>query len=628
VKLAPALFLAFAAAAQQPPAWEVPSTGGLTSAFRVPAVAPLHLENTPRLDSLFRDGRINLSLEDAIALALENNLDLELVRYAPRLAQTDLLRAQAGSSLRGVPLSVREGPAGLGAPTTGPNGTLGGGNTPGLGALSGPGVQTDLSIIGSLPLSTGPAVPGFDPAIVGTVGWNHTSDPQNSAFLSNIRSLNASTAVGNVGLRQGFSTGASLDVGWSTLRQRANNPLWNFNPAISSSLGLTFTQPILRGFGPAVNRRYIRIARNNLQVADYVFRQQVIATVTGVVRLYWDLASLNEDVRVRQEAVASAEQFLSDSKNQIETGTLAPVDVTRAQAELSRRKRDLAVARSLVQQEEAVLKDYLTRTPPDSTIASAPIALSDRMTIPTTEPVEPLNDLVAKALRLRPDVSQARLQITNSQISLQGSKSALLPALDLVATAQNNGLAGRPNASAIVAGNPLLGGGGGDPFLIGGYGDAVSQLFSRNFPDYGVALQLTIPLRNRTARADVVRDQLSVREQQIRLQQLEKQVRLDVTNALIAVGQARESYEAARSERILQEQILSAEREKLEVGASISVYVIQFQRDLAGAQSAEVSALASYQKAKAALQRSVGTILEDYSIVMDEAVRGAVSRRN
>jgi outer membrane protein TolC len=250
------------------------------------------------------------------------------------------------------------------------------------------------------------------------------------------------------------------------------------------------------------------------------------------------------------------------------------------------------------------------------------------MTIPTTEPVEPLNDLVAKALRLRPDVSQARLQITNSQISLQGSKSALLPALDLVATAQNNGLAGRPNASAIVAGNPLLGGGGGDPFLIGGYGDAVSQLFSRNFPDYGVALQLTIPLRNRTARADVVRDQLSVREQQIRLQQLEKQVRLDVTNALIAVGQARESYEAARSERILQEQILSAEREKLEVGASISVYVIQFQRDLAGAQSAEVSALASYQKAKAALQRSVGTILEDYSIVMDEAVRGAVSRRN
>jgi outer membrane protein TolC len=604
----------------------MPPPGGITSAYRTPPVAPVHLENSRRLDSLFRDSRITLSLEDAIALALENNLDLELVRYAPRLAETDLLRAEAGSALLGIPLSVREGPAGLGGPAAGPNGTLGGGNTPGLNALTGPGVQTDLSIIGSLPLSTGPRVPSFDPAIVGNIGWNHTSDPQNSTFLSNLRSLNASTTVANFGLQQGFATGGSFDVGWNTFRQRANNPLWNLNPAISSSLALTFTQPLLRGFGPAVNKRYIKIAKNNRQIADFVFRQQVIATVSGVVRLYWDLATLNEDVRVRQEAVASAEQFLSDNKNQIEAGTVAPVDVTRAEAELSRRKRDLAVAKSLVRQEEAVLKDYLTRSPLDSTLANAPIVLSDRMTIPPQERIEPLNDLVVKALSLRPDVAQARLQIANSEISLQGSKSALRPALDLVASAQNNGLAGPRNGLALTPGNALFGGAGGDGFLLGGYGDAVSQLFSRNFPDYGIGLQLTIPLRNRTARADVIRDQLSVREQQIRLQQLEKQVRLEVTNALIAVEQARESFEAARSERVLQEQVLSAEREKLEAGASTSFYVIQYQRDLAGARSAETSALASYQKAKTALQRSVGTILEDYSIVMDEAVRGAVSR--
>ncbi len=624
-----ALLFAVSAGAQQPPAsvWQMPSPGGIASAYRSPAVDPVHLENSRRIDSLFRDSRITLSLEDAIALALENNLDLELVRYAPRLAETDLLRAEAGSALRGIPLSVREGPAGLGGPAAAPNGTLGGGNTPGLNALTGPGVQTDLSIIGSLPLSTGPPVPRFDPAIVGNIGWDHTSDPQNSAFLANLRSLNASTTVGNFGLQQGFATGGSFEVGWNTFRQRANNPLWNLNPAIGSSLGLTFTQPLLRGFGPAVSKRYIKIAKNNLQVADFVFRQQVIATVSGVVRLYWDLASLNEDVLVRQEAVASAEQFLSDNKNQIDAGTVAPVDVTRAEAELLRRKRDLAVAKSLVRQEEAGLKDYLTRSPLDSTLANAPIVLSDRMAIPPQEQIEPLNDLVAEALRLRPDVAQARLQITNSEVSLQGSKSALRPALDLVASAQNNGLAGRPNGSALTSGNSLLGGAGGDGFLLGGYGDAVSQLFSRNFPDYAVGLELTIPLRNHTARADVIRDQLSVREQQIRLQQLEKQVRLEVTNALIAVEQARESFEAARSERVLQEQVLSAEREKLDVGASTSFYVVQYQRDLAGARSAEISALASYQKAKTALQRSVGTILEDYSIVMDEAVRGAVSRQ-
>lgn len=624
----PVFLLPVVAVAQLAPVsgLQLPSPGGITAAYRTPVVTPVLLENSRRLDGLFRDGHINLSLEDAIALALENNLDLELVRYAPRLAGTDLLRAEAGSLLRGIPLSVRESPAGLGSPSAGPNGTLGGGNTPGLNALTGPGVQTDLSIIGSLPLSTGPAVPGFDPVIVGNLGWNHTSDPQNSTFLSNIRSLNASTTTGNIGLQQGFATGGSFEVGWNTLRQRANNPLWNLNPAISSSLGLTFTQPLLRGFGPAVNKRYIRIAKNNLKVADFVFRQQLIATVSGVVRLYWDLASLNEDVRVRQDAVASAEQFLSDNKNQIEAGTVAPVDVTRAQAELSRRKRDLAVARSLVRQQETVLKDYLTRSPLDGTLASAPIALSDHMAMPAQERVEPLNDLVVKALQSRPDVAQARLQITNSEISLQGSKSALKPALDLVASTQSNGLAGATNNSAIGVGNPLLGG-GGDGFLVGGYGDAVSQLFSRNFPNYGVGVQLTIPLRNRTARADVIRDQLSVREQQIRLQQLEKQVRLEVTNALIAVDQARESFDAARSERVLQEQVLAAEQEKLEVGASTSFYVVQYQRDLAGARSAEVSALASYQKAKTALQRSVGTILDDYSIVMDDAVRGTVSRR-
>ena len=272
-----------------------------------------------------------------------------------------------------------------------------------------------------------------------------------------------------------------------------------------------------------------------------------------------------------------------------------------------------------------MLKDYLTRSTPDAALTNAPVVLSDRMAIPAQERIEPLNDLVARALRIRPDVAQARLQITNSEISLQGSKNALRPALDLVASAQNNGLAGRPSGFALNPGSSVTGGAGGDGFLVGGYGDAVSQLFSRNFPDYGVGLQLTIPLRNRTARADVVRDQLSVREQQIRLQQLEKQVRLEVTNALIAVEQARESFEAARSERVLQEQILAAEREKLEVGASTSFYVVQYQRDLAGAQSAEISALASYQKAKTALQRSVGTILEDYSVVMDEAVRGTVS---
>ena len=606
--------------------WRLPEGGRLTDAYRVPQVAPSSVKNSERWDRLLRDGKLYMSLQDAIALGLENNLDLELVRYAPRIAETDEMRASAGESLRGVPLSVREGPNGLGNPAVGPNGTLGGGDTPGLNALTGPGVQTDLSILGSLPLSTGAPVPSLDPVLKGGFGWDHRSDPQNSAFLPDVRSLNSSTAWSGIGIEQGFITGGYFDLSWDNQRQRVNSPLLNYNPATRSSLGLNFTQPLLRGFGPAVNRRYITIAKNNRQVADHVFHQQVIATVSSIIRLYWDLVSLGQDVQVRKQAQTSAEQLLEDTKNQMQTGTAAAIDVVRAQAELARRKRDVSVSESLVRQQEVVLKEFLSRSRLNSAVSAAPIVTTDTVQIPDQDPIEPLDDMVTRAFENRPDLAQARLQVVNSEISLKGSKSALLPALDLVASAQNNGLAGNPGGVTLLPnGNPLLGTPRpGDPLLIGGFGSATSQLFSRNFPDYGVGVRLSIPLRNRAARADVIRDQLSVRQQQVRLLQLEKQVRLEVTNALIAVQQARATWEATRQERVLGEQTLDAEREKLEAGASTTFYVIQFQRDLAAAQSAEVSALGNYVKARAALQRALGTTLKDHNVELDNARKGTL----
>lgn len=619
--------------AQQAPQVPVDSRGGLPEggqlkdAYRFPQVAPLQFRDSGRWDALLRDGKLYLSLQDAIALGIENNLDLELVRYAPRLAETDEMRAAAGESLRGVPLSIRDGPQGLGTPAVGPNGTLGGGDTPALNSLVGPGVQTDLSILGSLPLSTGTPVPSLDPVLTGGFGWDHRSDPQNSAFLPSIRSLNSSGAWGGIGLQQGFLTGGFLNFFWDAQNQRVNSPLLNYNPATTASLGFTFTQPLLRGFGIGVTNRYIRIARNNRKVTDYVFQQQVIATVSAIVRLYWDLVSLREDVDVRKKAQASAGQLLEDTKNQMQAGTAAAIDVVRAQAELARRKRDISVSESLVRQQEVVLKEFLSRSRLDPVIRAAQIVPTDRVRIPAQEPVEPLDDLVERALRNRPDLAQARLQLTNSEITLKGSKSALLPALDLYATAQNNGLAGNPDGVAVLpGGNPLIGNSPGDPLLTGGFGGATSQLFNRNFPDYGVGVKLSIPIRNRGARADVIRDQLTVRQQQVRLQQLEKQVRIEVTNALIAVQQARDTWEATNQERILGEQTLQAEREKMDVGASTSFYVIQFQRDLAAAQSAEVSSLGSYVKARAALQRALGTTLSDYNIELQEALDGTVRR--
>jgi outer membrane protein TolC len=415
-----------------------------------------------------------------------------------------------------------------------------------------------------------------------------------------------------VGYLQGFTSGGTIDVFFTNSHVNQANPLSVYNPTVTSNFGISFTQPLLRGFGFEANRRYIRIAANNRRVSDTVFVQQLMATVSGIVRLYWDLQSLNGDVRVREEAVASADQFLRDSRNQMQAGTFAEVDVTRAQSELSRRQRDLAVARSLVRQQEVTVMDYITRGRAEGPLVNAPIIATDPLPQPAAAQDLSIDQLYAEALQNRPDAAQVKIQLENAELSLRGSRNGVRPELDVLAVAENSGFGGAIAQQGTAA----------DPLLTGGYGSALSQIAHNNFPTYAVGVQLALPIRNQAARSDVIRDELTVRQQQIRIRQLEKQIRVEVTNASIAVGIARETYEATKSERIFQEQTLAAEQQKLEVGASTSFFVIQYQRDLAAARSAEVSALASYQKAKAGLQRATGTILKDYQIVLDEAFRG------
>lgn len=593
--------------------------GLLTASLWAQPAAP-RLENSARIDQLVRDGKLRLSLKDAIALALENNLDVELQRYNRRLAETDVMRARAGGALRGIPLSVHEGPASLGVPVVTGSG-LGGGDTPALDRFSGTGAQLDLSLLGSLPLSTGPAVPSLDPVLTGTLGWNHTSTPQNSTFLSPLRSLNASTATASAGISKGLISGGSVGLSFENQHQNINNPLLSFSPYSTSTLRLDFRQPLLRGFGPAVTTRYIRIARNNQKVSDLVFRQQVISTIHAVIRLYWDLASLTEDVRVRQEALASAEQLLRDTRELATQGVRASIDVTRAQAEVARRQRNIVIARSLARQQSELLKDYLLRESEDK-LREIAIETTEPLVVPDAPAQQPLEQLAVQALQERPDLAQARLQLENSMTNLKGSRSALRPALDVVASAANNGLGGQPNEtklSSLAPSSP-------NPFFVGGYGDALGQVFQRNFPDYGVALQFSVPVLNRAAKADVTRDQIQVRQQELRLKQLEKQARLEIRNAQIAVEEAHASYESARQERILEEQTLEAEKEKLDVGASTTFLVIQYQRDLTQARSSEATAQSSYWKARAALDRATGTMLTAHDIEFDEAVAGSVTK--
>jgi len=405
--------------------------------------------------------------------------------------------------------------------------------------------------------------------------------------------------------------------------QRTNATNQTLNPNTTSSLSLNLVQPLLRGFGPAINRRFIRIAKNNQKTSDLVFRQQLIATVAGVIRLYDDLVSLGEDVKVKEETLALAQRLYEDSRVQVEQGTLAPVELTRARAEVAAAQQDLANSTGNLRQQELIVKTVLTRRgTADQMVHDSHLQPTTPIDIPTQEPVQVPGDLLAEAFRGRPELQEARLQIENSHISLEGSRNELLPELDLVATGQNSALAGQPNALAPVTAS----GGMATAGPTGGVGTDLSQVFSGRYPTYSVGIQLNLPLRNRIAQADVARDEIQVRQWDVRRQQLENQIRLEVEASVIALSQARAAYDAAVQARTLQEQSLSIELEKFGVGLSTTLLVMQYQSYVAQARSTEVAARNVYAKARVALERATGSTLENNGVTVDEAMRGKVSR--
>jgi len=598
------------------------------SPYQAKPVPPVNLQNSQRIFDLLRAGQLYLSLADAIALALENNLDIEVERYLPRIAQTDIQRSKGGGLLRGLSLLVDEPAPGIG----GPNGPL----LTNLTASSTPAPavnsnlsdvalitqqQNDLSVTGAIPLSSGPAIPQYDPTISGLLNWAHQSTTEYNPLLTGSSNwLLSNNFNGNIGWTQGFSTGTQLSVTFDNTRLTSNAARYTYNPILSSSLGFTITQPLLRGFGIELNRRYIHIANNNQKIADLVFRQQVIDTVAGIARLYTDLVSLNEDLKVKREALRLAERLYADNQNKVQQGQQAPIEVTRAQAQVAVSRQALVSAEGLVEQQELIVKTAITRGGlANPIIRAAHIVATDTVTVPETEPVRSVEDLTAEAVRSRPDLAQAGIQVENSQISLKGSLNALRPELDVVGTVQNGGLSGdvNPAATALTPGATLY---------PGGYGTALGQIFRNNFPTYAIGLQLSLPLRNRVAQADAVRDELQVRQSQLRRQQFEDQVRLEVADAYVAMQQARAAYEAAVQSRILQEQSVKVEQETFDVGLATNYLVIQYQTFLAQAQSTEVSAKGAYAKAKVALDRATASTLEVNQVSVQDAQNGRVAR--
>lgn len=573
-------------------------------------VSPAKLTDSARLDSLMRGGNLYLSAQDVIAIALENNLDIAIQRYGPALAREVLRRAEGGGALRSVGVAIASGPASVS--TAGVNVSAVGLGDSGGGISSGGGITAS---IGTTP-------PNFDPFIFASANFQHQSVPLSVTSVSLIDTLITDSRSYQFGAGQSFATGTYAQMVWASSHLSLNSPANLLNPYVQGYLDFYITQNLLQGWGKGTNDRYIRIARNNIKVSDLQFKQQVVTTVSAVLNLYWDLVSFNEDRRIKQQAVQTAQQLLEDNRNQVRIGTLPEIEVTRAAAQVSSSQEDLLISETNVAQQEIVLKNALSRTGISSAaLDDVHIIPLDRIVVPDKEDLKPAEELVSEALENRPELEKARINLESTRISTAGTRNALLPTLQVFAELTNNGLAGDPNPlrNPAIVGSPA-------PSIVGGYGGLAGQVFRRDYPNYSAGFSLNIPLRNRIAQADYATDQLTMRQTEMQLQKALKQIRVDVKTAVIGLQQARSRYEAAVATRTLAEQTLEAEQNRFAFAEATIADVVAAQRDLAADQTGEIQAMANYTHAKIAFDEAVGQTLDVNHISIDEARAGGVGR--
>src|SRR6266852_1375678 len=580
-------------------------------------VAPPNLANTPRIDQLMHDGKLYISMNDAVALALENNLDIAIARYNLNIAETDGWRAKAGSSTLGLNNGVVQNTPGGGVGGLGTQvGSGQGGTSVGAG-----GAGTGAGGLVQSTLGSGPQITSFDPILTGTFQVDHNHILPSSTF-SPASPANATT--GNFSYQQGFQWGTNLLVGFSNQRQTvADAPFQPLSPQLKSSFNFQLTQHLLQGFGFAPNTRFIQIAKNNREISDVAFRLQITTTVDQIENMYWDLVFAYENVRVQKEQLAFAQKTLSDNQKQVEIGTLAPIEVVRAQSTVASNQQTLTVALTNLQLQQLLMKNALSRTLVDPALADAEVIPTSTMELPAQEAVVPIQDLVNEALSHRPELAEQRINLSNTEISNKAVRSALKPSLDLFAYYQGTGLGGALNPNYLCTTDPTQCTGNANPATS--YSGALGQLVDSTAPDKGVGLTLSIPLRNRTAQATQVRSEFEYRQAQLRLQQLENQVRIEVRNAQFGVQQNRASVASAQAAVDLARQSLDAEQKKYALGASTSTLVLQNQAAMTQAEVTLVSAKAAYEKAEVELDRAIGLLLDHAGILISDAERGEVT---
>ena len=592
---------------------EKPKAPVIVRPYKGVTVPPVQLKNTERLDELIRAGKLYLTIQDALAIAIENNLDLEVSRYGPLVAEWQAQRARAGGPLRGVTSGntlISQATSGQGVAGSQASAGLGGGG----GGTGGGGGGAIVSQIG-------PVTANLDPVLQNATAFSHTTSPQANTVQSQTEALVGTRHVYNTFVQQGLLSGGYVQISANESYLKENTPTDILNPSVAPVVQISVRHQLLQGFGTGVNSRFIRVADRNVTGSHETFRSQLLNTVSNVLNLYWDLVTDLADLSVREHARDAAQKFYEDTRKEIELGYMARVDIYRAEAEFSARRQEVAISQATVRQQENLLKNALSRNGlEDPLLDAAEVVPLDRIQVPEQDDLPPLRDLVARAMAKRPDVALSLLSNETQQISAVGTENGLLPGLQVITSTTSSGLSGKSN--------PQPGGIAADPKLVGGIGNALSQVFGLNYQSRRAGVLFQGTFGNHIAQGDYGIDQLQLRQGDLLDRKNMNQLVVDVSNQMVALRQARARYSAAVNTRSLQEQLLEKEQQKFQLGSSTINDLIAAQRSLTSAQSAEVTSMATYSRARVGLDGVLGETLERNHISTDDAIKGTVAHQS
>ncbi len=586
---------------------ELPHSRNPFAPYMPSTVPPLNLNNSPRLQSLERDGKLYISLKDAIALALENNLDLAYFRYTLVIAETDLARTKAGGVTRGVNTSVQQAtPGGFSSANGGASSSSSGASAGGAGGL----VQSTLGL--------GTAVNSFDPQVTLQGYVDHLTQEQTNTFSSGVALLKQNSILFQSQYAQAFPLGTSLQVNYTGERYTINSPYYAVNPNLYSSFQLIVNQPLLAGFGLATNERYIRIAKKNKTLTDLSFKAQTIATTSQVENIYWDLAAAYEDEEIKERSLSFAQKTLDDDQKQLQLQAIPAMQVMKDQSDVATREGDLTVAKATLRLNELLIKNALMKQIDDPALAEMPVVPLDHQSTPDDNEAKPIDTLIAEAEKNRPDVSMDQIAMQIAEDSLRTIKNSLLPQLNVYGLYAGSAIGGPLNPDCNLGTQCTT-------TLPSGFPEILQNTFNYTAPEYRVGMSLNITLRNRIAKADQFRAVLEFRQNQLTFEEQKKNIRLDVRNSQYALQQARARVDAAMKARDLAQKTFDITKQEQQLGAKSSFDTLLADHDLAVQESALVVAQNAYDKAKVNIDQSVGETLDRMGISIDDAKSGVVS---